>query len=40
MPVSTGLEGSALVAFQKTIGEREARLAALLEGPQVAQNHK
>jgi murein DD-endopeptidase MepM/ murein hydrolase activator NlpD len=40
MPVSTGLEGSALVAFQKTIGEREARLAALLDGPQVAQNHK
>jgi murein DD-endopeptidase MepM/ murein hydrolase activator NlpD len=40
MPISTGLEGNALVAFQKTVGEREGRLAALLDGPQVAQNHK
>ena len=40
MPVSTGLEGSALVAFQKSVNERETHLAALLDGPQVAQNHK
>ena len=40
MPVSTGLEGNALVAFQKTVNERETHLAALLDGPQVAQNHK
>jgi murein DD-endopeptidase MepM/ murein hydrolase activator NlpD len=40
MPISTGLEGNALVAFRKTVDERETRLAALLDGPQVAQNHK
>jgi len=40
MPVSTGLEGSALVAFQKTVNEHDTRFAALTDGPQVAQNHK
>ncbi len=36
IPPTTGLEGSALVAFQKTIDEREQRYAAIVDGPQVA----
>jgi murein DD-endopeptidase MepM/ murein hydrolase activator NlpD len=40
IPASTGLEGGALVAFLKTADEREQRFAALIEGPQVAANHK
>jgi murein DD-endopeptidase MepM/ murein hydrolase activator NlpD len=40
MPISTGLEGGALVAFQRTVNERDTRFAGLTDGPQVAQNHK
>jgi murein DD-endopeptidase MepM/ murein hydrolase activator NlpD len=40
IPASTGLEGGALVAFLKTADEREQRFAALIDGPQVAANHK
>jgi murein DD-endopeptidase MepM/ murein hydrolase activator NlpD len=40
MPPTSGLEGSALVAFQKTADEREQRFAAIVDGPQVAANHK
>jgi murein DD-endopeptidase MepM/ murein hydrolase activator NlpD len=40
IPASTGLEGGALVAFLKTADDREQRFAALIDGPQVAANHK
>jgi murein DD-endopeptidase MepM/ murein hydrolase activator NlpD len=36
IPINTGLEGSALVAFLKTANEREDRFAALIDGVQVA----
>jgi murein DD-endopeptidase MepM/ murein hydrolase activator NlpD len=39
IPPTSGLEGSALVAFQKTIDEREQRYAAIVDGPQVASAH-
>jgi murein DD-endopeptidase MepM/ murein hydrolase activator NlpD len=40
IPANSGLEGGALVAFLKTADEREQRFAALIDGPQVAANHK
>lgn len=40
IPANTGLEGGALVAFLKIADEREQRFAALIDGPQVAANHK
>ena len=40
VPPSTGLEGSALVAFMKTVDEREQRVAALIDSPQFASLHK
>lgn len=36
VPVNTGLEGSALVAFQKSVIEREQRFAGLIDNVQVA----
>lgn len=36
IPVDTGLEGSELVAFRQTVGEREQRFAALVSGAQFA----
>ena len=39
IPVNSGLEGSALVAFLKTADEREQRFAAIVDGPQVASAH-
>ena len=39
VPPSTGLEGSELVAFQKTADEKEQRFAALTDGAQVAATH-
>jgi murein DD-endopeptidase MepM/ murein hydrolase activator NlpD len=39
MPVNSGLEGGALVAFLKTAEEREQRFAAIVDGPQVASAH-
>lgn len=40
IPANDGLEGSALVAFQKTADERELRFAAIADGAQVAANKK
>jgi murein DD-endopeptidase MepM/ murein hydrolase activator NlpD len=40
IPATTGLEGSALVAFQRTADEREQRFAAIVDGPKVAANHQ
>ncbi len=39
IPMNTGLEGNALVAFLKTANEREDRFAALIDGVQVASAH-
>jgi hypothetical protein len=39
MPASTGLEGGALVAFRKTVEEREERFAGLIDNVQVASAH-
>jgi hypothetical protein len=36
LPLSTGLDGRALVAFLKTVDEREQRFAQLIDGTQVA----
>jgi murein DD-endopeptidase MepM/ murein hydrolase activator NlpD len=36
LPINTGLEGNALVAFLKTVDERETRFAALANGTQFA----
>jgi murein DD-endopeptidase MepM/ murein hydrolase activator NlpD len=40
IPATTGLEGRDLVAFLKTADDREQRFAAIIDGPQVAANHK
>ena len=39
IPVNTGLEGGALVAFQKTVEERDLRFASLIDTVQVASAH-
>jgi murein DD-endopeptidase MepM/ murein hydrolase activator NlpD len=39
VPASTGLEGGALVAFRKTVDEREERFASLIDHVQVASAH-
>jgi murein DD-endopeptidase MepM/ murein hydrolase activator NlpD len=39
VPVNTGLEGGALVAFQKTVIEREQHFASLMDNVQVASAH-
>ncbi len=38
-PIDTGLEGNALVAFLKTVDEREQRFAAIVDGIQYAAAH-
>jgi murein DD-endopeptidase MepM/ murein hydrolase activator NlpD len=39
IPVSTGLEGSELVAFRQSIADRDQRFAALINGVQFAASH-